>query len=58
LNPGLPKLNPGLKLANTFGVKIGQENKKLLVCLKDSLIEQLNAAPFPRGICVIGVICG
>jgi hypothetical protein len=27
--PGLPKLNPGLELANTFGVKISQKNKKL-----------------------------
>jgi hypothetical protein len=26
---GLPKLNPGLELANTFGVKIGQETSGL-----------------------------
>jgi hypothetical protein len=27
LTPGLPKRNPGLELANTFGVKIGQKTE-------------------------------
>jgi len=27
--PGLPKLNPGLEFANTFGVGFNKTNKKL-----------------------------
>jgi hypothetical protein len=37
--PGLPKLIPGLELANTFGVKIRPENKKSLVCYTDSFLK-------------------
>ena len=33
LIPGLPKLNPGLELANTFGVKILQRRKQEVVGL-------------------------
>jgi hypothetical protein len=49
--PGLPKPNPGLELANTFGVKIGQENKKSAVCftdffLRDSVTLLAKTGPF------------
>jgi len=30
LIPGLPKLNPGLELANTFGVKILSEKQEVV----------------------------
>jgi hypothetical protein len=34
-DPRVSKANPGLELANTFGVKILPKNKKLLVCFTE-----------------------
>jgi len=34
LIPGLPKLNPGLELANTFGVKILQRKQEVVGLLR------------------------
>jgi len=44
LIPGLPKLNPGLKLANTFGVKSCRENEKLSVCSKEEKHVQIHTS--------------